>query len=91
MSKNEAFKHVIACFKKGCLHTYQGYTTDKSHPVTKPLAFYCLQGTSKNLSQVARGSYGVLCCSSLPTSTGVHVRAVDIEVFRLRKWGVGGG
>ena len=37
MSTKEAFEHVIACFKKRCLHTYpgvEGYTTDKSHPVT---------------------------------------------------------
>ena len=51
ISTKEAFEHVIACLKKGCLHSYsgvEGYTTDKIHPVTKLPQFYCLQGTSKN-------------------------------------------
>ena len=83
MFQEEVFAHISG---RGRLHHRQ-------EPPSHHLAhLYCLQGTSKKrgLSQVARGSCGVLCCSSLPTSTGLHIRAIDNAVFRSRKWGGGG-
>lgn len=89
MSTHEAFDHVIACLRKGCLHSYpgvEGYTTDKIHPETKLPQFYCLQGTSKN-EAYHRLHVGFWPCCIL---FHPHLLAGDIIVFASQGGGGGG-
>ena len=70
----------------GRLHHRQDPPSQQTSPVLLPAG----NQQERGLSQATSGSCGVLCCSSLPTSTGLHLRAVDIAVFHLRKWDRGG-
>ena len=95
MSTKEAFEHVIACLKKGRLHSYsgvEGYTTDKIHPVTKLPQLYCLQGTSKNEAYHRQHAGAVAYCVvvlSPPPQAYTYVRLI-LQCFICGS-GTGGG